>query len=175
MQREASTTAEYTLLDQQLMSRATRYFAWQARIAKPHLGRRVIEAGCGTGNFTLHLTDRELVVGMDVVEECVERTRARFAGQPNMQFRNLDVQDPGFLRLKALRPDSIVCFNVLEHVRDDRLTLEHMHQVLIPGGGQYFCCRRLSRCTAPSIETWDISGATRRAVGGRWPNRRGSA
>jgi len=138
MQHEASTTDEYTLLDQQLMSRATRYFEWQARVAKQHLGRRVIETGCGTGNFTRHLTDRELVVGMDVVEECVERTRARFAGHANMQFRYLDVQNPEFLRLKALRPDSIVCLNVLEHVRDDRLTLEHMHHVLVPGGRAVF-------------------------------------
>ncbi len=138
MQHEASTTAGYTLLDQQLMSRATRYFAWQARIAKRHLGPRVIETGCGTGNFTSHLTDRELVVSMDVVEECVERVRARFAGHPNMQFRHLDVQDPEFLRLKALQPDSIACLNVLEHIRDERLALEHMRQVLIPGGRAVF-------------------------------------
>jgi ubiquinone/menaquinone biosynthesis C-methylase UbiE len=138
MQHEASTTAEYTLLDQQLMSRATRYFAWQARTAKQHLGRRVIETGCGTGNFTRHLTDRELVVSMDVVEECVEQARTRFAGHPHMQFRYLDVQDPAFLGLKAQRPDSIVCLNVLEHVRDDRLALEHMQQVLVPGGRAVF-------------------------------------
>jgi SAM-dependent methyltransferase len=138
MQHEASTTDVYTLLDQQLMSRAKRYFAWQARTAKQHLGRRVIETGCGTGNFTRYLTDRELVVGMDVVEECVERARGRFAGHPNMQFRYLDVQDAEFLRLKALRPDTIVCLNVLEHVRDEGLALEHMRQVLIPGGRAVF-------------------------------------
>jgi SAM-dependent methyltransferase len=120
------------------MSRATRYFAWQARTAKQHLGRRVIETGCGTGNFTRHLTDRELVVSMDVVEECVERVRTSFAGHPNMQFRHLDVQDPEFLRLKSLRPDTIVCLNVLEHVRDERLALEHMHHVLVPGGRAVF-------------------------------------
>ena len=138
MQHEASTTDQYTLLDQQLMSRATHYFAWQARTASQHVGRRVIETGCGTGNFTRHLTDRELVLSMDVVEECVERARVRFAGHPNMQFRHLDVQDPEFLRLKALRADTIVCLNVLEHVRDERLALEHMHQVLIPGGRAVF-------------------------------------
>jgi SAM-dependent methyltransferase len=138
MQHEASTTDEYTLLDQRLMSKATRYFAWQAQVAKQHLGRRVIETGCGTGNFTRHLTDRDLVIGMDVVEECVERTRTRFAGHRNMQFRYLDVQDPEFLGLKSLRPDSIVCLNVLEHVRDERLALQHMHHVLVPGGRAVF-------------------------------------
>src|ERR1700733_12589518 len=116
MYREASTTAEYTLLDQQLMRHAPRYFAWQAHLAKEQLGRRVVEVGCGTGNFTQHLTDRELVIGLDVVEECAERARARFPENRNLQFRCLDVQDPAFVELKALRPDSIVCLNVLEHV-----------------------------------------------------------
>jgi len=138
MQHEASTTDHYTLLDQQLMSRATGYFGWQARVAKEHLGRRVIETGCGVGNFTRHLADRELVVSIDVVEECVERARAHFAGHPNMQFRWLDVQDPAFLDLKAVRADTVVCLNVLEHVRDDRLALKHMHHVLARGGRAIF-------------------------------------
>jgi SAM-dependent methyltransferase len=138
MQHEASTTDQYTLLDQQLMGRATRYFAWQAHTAKQHLGRRVLETGCGVGNFTRHLVDRELVVSMDVVEECVDRNRATFAGHPNMQFRFLDVQDSAFLDLRAVRADTVVCLNVLEHVRDDRLALKHMHHVLAPGGRAIF-------------------------------------
>jgi SAM-dependent methyltransferase len=137
-QHEASTTAEYTLLDQKLMSRATRYFAWQARATHEFVGRRVIETGCGTGNFTRYLTDCELVVGLDVVEGCLQENRQRFGGHPHVQFRLLDVQDPEFLDLKSLRPDTIVCMNVLEHIRDDRLALEHMRDVLVPGGRAIF-------------------------------------
>lgn len=138
MDREATTTAEYTLADQQLMRRAKRYFAWQADIAGRQLGRRVIEVGCGTGNFTQHLIDREMVMGLDVVEECVEQARERFAGQRNLQFRMLDVQDPAFRELNSLRADTVVCLNVLEHVRDHRLALEHMHHALVPGGRAVF-------------------------------------
>lgn len=138
MQREATTTTEYTLLDQRLMQRATRYFAWQAQLAKEQLGRRIIEVGCGTGNFTQHLLDRDLVVGLDVVEECIAQTRARFADRPQWDFRCLDVQDAAFRDLAALQPDSVVCLNVLEHVRDHRLALQHMHDVLVPGGRAVF-------------------------------------
>jgi len=138
MQHNATTTDEYTLLDQRLMARAKRYFEWQARTVKPHLGRRVLETGCGVGNFTRHLTDRELVVSIDVVEECMERNRATFSQHPHMQFRWLDVQDPAFLDLKSVRADTVVCLNVLEHIRDDRLALKHMHHVLVPGGRAIF-------------------------------------
>ena len=134
MHREATTTAEYTLLDQQLMQRATRYFAWQAELAKQQLGRRVIEVGCGTGNFTRHLVDRDLVVGLDIVDGCVEQSRARFDAHSHMQFRCLDVQDSEFLALKSLQPDSVVCLNVLEHVDDYLAALRNLRAALEPGG-----------------------------------------
>ena len=134
MQREATTTAEYTLLDQQLMRKATNYFAWQARMAEQQIGRRVIEIGCGTGNFTEHLTSCEYVCGLDVVGECVEASQTRFTAHKSFEFRELDVLDPDFLSLGSVGADTVVCLNVLEHIRDDRLALQHMHSVLVPRG-----------------------------------------
>jgi SAM-dependent methyltransferase len=134
MHREAATTAEYTLADQERMKRATRYFAWQARMATEQIGQRIIEIGCGLGNFTEHLLDREFVAGVDVVEGCLEHLRARFPNARNLETRCLDVQDDEFRELKRYRPDTIVCLNVLEHVRDDRRALANMREVLVPGG-----------------------------------------
>jgi ubiquinone/menaquinone biosynthesis C-methylase UbiE len=138
MPRHASTTADYTVADQERMKRARRYFAWQAEMALEQAGQRVIEIGCGLGNFTGHLLDRELVIGLDIVEECLEQLRERYRGQGNLEARCLDVQDPAFCELERYRPDSVVCLNVLEHIRDDRRALEHMHRVLQPGGHAVF-------------------------------------
>ena len=138
MLREAVTTTEYTVRDQERMKRAQRYFAWQARMAKAQLGQRVIEIGCGLGNFTEHLLDREFVVALDVVEQCLELLRARFPGRENLETFALDVQDDAFSKLARYRPDSVVCLNVLEHVRDDRTALVHVHRVLEPGGRAVF-------------------------------------
>ena len=52
-----STETGYKIRDQQRMQRARNYFEWQARLACPQLGRRVLEIGCGMGNFTRHLLD----------------------------------------------------------------------------------------------------------------------
>ena len=138
MHREACSTAQYTVRDQERMTRATNYFEWQARLAREQLGRRVIEIGCGMGNFTRHLLDRELVIGIDVVEDCVKRLKERFPKQANIEARLLDVQDVEFIALQRYRPDSIVCLNVLEHVKDDRKALDHMHAVLPQGGRAVF-------------------------------------
>ena len=136
--RDAATTTEYTVADQARMTSATNYFSWQARLAMEQIGRRVIEIGCGLGNFTQHLLDRDVVIGIDVVEECLTEIRARYPGRANLQTHCLDVQDPRFRELKRHRADTVVCLNVLEHVRDDRLALEHIYEVLEPAGHAIF-------------------------------------
>jgi SAM-dependent methyltransferase len=125
---------EYTVRDQERMEHAKQYFEWQSRMAEAHLGRRILEVGCGLGNFTQHLVDREMVVGIDVEPRCIEKHRTRFSGVPNVISLCLDVQTPEFLELRRYKPTSIACLNVLEHVADDALALAHMHAVLPTGG-----------------------------------------
>jgi SAM-dependent methyltransferase len=122
--------ATYTLADQEFMSRAPNYFAWQSRLVLPHVGCRVVEVGCGIGNFTGMLLDRELVVAIDVEPACVGRLRERYPGRPNLHALVCD--DIGTLARFA--PDSIVCLNVLEHVEDDAAMLRAMSSILQPGG-----------------------------------------
>jgi 2-polyprenyl-3-methyl-5-hydroxy-6-metoxy-1,4-benzoquinol methylase len=129
-----STTAEYTILDQERMKLASNYFDWQRRITLPHLGRRVLEIGCGMGNFTKHLADREHVVGIDVVEECIAAHRTNLGAHPHVHSLVMDVVDPRFLELENFHPDSIVCLNVLEHIGDDLQALRHMCAILPEGG-----------------------------------------
>jgi SAM-dependent methyltransferase len=131
---QVSTTSEYTVADQQRMSKAVRYFEWQSRISAEALGRRVLEVGCGLGNFTQSLVERELVVGIDIDAACIELHHQRFRERPNVQSRVLDALDPEFLELKQHRPDSIACLNVLEHISDDLATLKRFADVLPTGG-----------------------------------------
>jgi SAM-dependent methyltransferase len=121
----------YTLEDQALMSHARRYFAWQARLILPHLGKRVVEVGCGTGNFTQHLTGRELVLATDLEPACLERLVARF---PTAITRVATPEEDTFLELAHWSPDSIVCLNVLEHIQNDAAALRRMAAILPPGG-----------------------------------------
>jgi SAM-dependent methyltransferase len=130
----AKPTAEYTVRDQQRMKRATNYFDWQARLVLPHVGRRVIEIGCGLGNFTRYMLDRELVVGIDIEPACAERWQGAFPEQKNLIGKAMDATDPEFLALAEHRPDTVVCLNVLEHIEDHVAALRHMHAVLPKGG-----------------------------------------
>ena len=97
------------------------------------LGRRVLEIGSGIGNLSTFLSDREQLVLTDTREEYLSRLRARFRGQANIAVARLDLpHDAG--ALAGQRFDTIICLNVLEHVDDDRSSLEAMRRFLAPSG-----------------------------------------
>jgi SAM-dependent methyltransferase len=116
------------------MKYARRYFEWQLRLMEPELGQRVIEIGCGIGNFTRLIANRERVIAIDVDDGCVQAFEQALIGHPNVRAYRMDVLSREFLGLSAEAPDSIVCLNVLEHVEDDRQAMENMRAVLPESG-----------------------------------------
>ena len=116
------------------MSRAKNYFAWQSRLVTRQLGRRVVEVGCGLGNFTGMLLDREAVIAVDSEPDCIQRLIERYPGRDNLHAFACRAGSPAFSDLARFHPDSCVCLNALEHIRDDRQALDGMASILGPGG-----------------------------------------
>jgi len=116
------------------MTRAVNYFAWQARLVLPALGRRVVEVGCGIGNFTATLLDRELVIALDTEPECIARLQTRYPDRPNLHALVCEPGSAEFAGLARFAPDSCVCLNVLEHIADDAAALRAMASIVVPGG-----------------------------------------
>ena len=116
------------------MTKARNYLAWQGRLVTRELGRRVLEVGCGQGNFTGMLLDRELVVALDIEPACIERLKARYPNRANLHAFVCDAGGPTFSELARFQPDSCVCMNVLEHIEDDAAALRDITSILVPGG-----------------------------------------
>jgi SAM-dependent methyltransferase len=123
----------YIVADQERMTRATNYFDWQAKLVLPELGQRVLEIGCGIGNFTAKLLDRELIVAIDTEPDCIERLRSRFPAQRNLYAMARDAAMP-LDDLQRDQLDSCLCLNVLEHIEDDAGALRNIAAILAPGG-----------------------------------------
>jgi SAM-dependent methyltransferase len=124
----------YALRDQAKMSAAENYFVWQKHLVVPEVGRRVVEVGCGIGNFTRFLLDREAIYAIDFDPSCVAQLQARYPHQPNLHVQVTEPGHPSFAELSRFQPDSCVCLNVLEHIEDDLGAIRAMADVLIPGG-----------------------------------------
>src|ERR1700722_4677511 len=116
------------------MAKAKNYSAWQGRLVTKELGRKVVEIGCGIGNFTQALLDRETVVALDIEPGCVERLQERYPNRNNLHVFRCDAASPEFADLARFEPDSCVCLNVLEHIEDDRGALLAISAILNPGG-----------------------------------------
>ena len=114
---------------------APNYTSWIVRQASRHIGRRLLDIGCSTGNVTRHFTGCELLVGVDPNPYALDVGRAEWAGgRPEVQLLPITIPSDAFLALERFAFDSITCLNVLEHVQNDLEALRQMHQVLAPGG-----------------------------------------
>jgi SAM-dependent methyltransferase len=128
------SSATYTLEDQARMTPATNYFEWQRKLVLRELGNRVIEVGCGIGNFTGMLLDRQMVIALDREQDCIERLKARFPDSPNLHAIVADADDDSISNFAGFAADSCVVLNVLEHLADDAASLRQLASVLAPGG-----------------------------------------
>jgi SAM-dependent methyltransferase len=110
------------------MEGADAYNTWLFDRARPYLGRRVLDAGAGIGTFTALAAEGREVVAVEPDPEQLPLLRERFDGRPDVEVvaGTIDDVDGAF--------DSILCLNVLEHIRDDRGALGRFHALLAPGG-----------------------------------------
>jgi len=112
------------------MADAVRYNAWLFGRAEPFLGARTLDLGAGVGTFTELLAERGEVVALEPDREFIPVLERRFAEQPRVTVVNGDVS-----MLPTLgRFDSVLCFNVIEHIPDDRAAFRAIADVLRPGG-----------------------------------------
>ena len=112
------------------MSLAQNYFAWQARLVTRELGQRILEVGCGIGNFTRFLLDREQIVALDLEPDHIDRLKYRYPGRPNLRAFCADFTTASLSDLRSLNLDSCVCLNVLEHIENDLTALRNMASLL---------------------------------------------
>lgn len=119
----------------QSVRRAKRFNKWMLAQFRAHVGARVCEAGCGIGNFTELLLDRERLCCLDYDPFYVEMIERRFGHLENVRVGWNDLADPvGLDSLRAERFDTIISLNVIEHIEKDQDVLGHFYDLLAPGG-----------------------------------------
>ena len=98
--------------------------------AKPWISGKLLEIGCGEGRGVETLLPlAESYIGIDKIIEVIQDLKNRF---PEVDFRQVVI--PPFRDFADESFDTIVSFQVIEHIQDDRLFLEEIYRMLRPGG-----------------------------------------
>jgi SAM-dependent methyltransferase len=124
MERYQSSPEDYAIY---LMHIAT------YRFAEPHTrGKRVLDFGCGSGYGSAQIAETAArVTGVDVAQDAVDYARAHFV-RDNLSYEcivpdaTLPFADASF--------DTVLSFQVLEHIVDPTVYLSEIRRVLAPGG-----------------------------------------
>jgi SAM-dependent methyltransferase len=107
------------------------YNGWVVDLMRPYIGRRVLEIGCGIGNLTCYLQEFGDLSSLDVSELYLAHMRIDF---PDVRFVQCDAASEQMPATAGTGFDTVVCVNVLEHIKDDARAVANFHEVLAPGG-----------------------------------------
>lgn len=111
------------------------YAPWIREVAgfDRHLGKRVLEVGCGMGTDLLEFAKGNAnVIGIDLTPRHLKLSRKRF--ELNGFKGNFVVADAESLPFQDASFDHVYSIGVLHHIPHPRLAAAEIHRVLKPGG-----------------------------------------
>ena len=116
------------------LERVRRFNRWMGETVAENAGSRVLEIGAGIGNITEWLLPRDYYLASDINPHYLQYLRNSALGKPYLHVERLDLEDEAGFAPWTGQFDTVVCLNVLEHVRDPLVALRNMHGALAPGG-----------------------------------------
>ena len=118
------------------LAKAVNYQRWVWEAVQPYMGRRILEVGAGIGNMSQWLPVRERLVLTETEPTLLPILRARTPqyfgdGASKVSVSSLDLSRPSDAhQLEREAFDTIVSFNVLEHIEDDRAAVRQLLDIL---------------------------------------------
>jgi SAM-dependent methyltransferase len=106
--------------------------------------RRVLDAGSGNGWFSyLAYRSGATVQAVNIVEDQVEKATRFYNGwrgipTDRLSFRMLNLYEIDCFEAESF--DEIICYETLEHIKNDGKVCTSFHRLLKPGGVLHLCC-----------------------------------
>lgn len=118
--------------------------------------RRILDVGCGTGEFTARLAERypsAEILGVELEPAHVERARRRCAAfGDRVRF---DVGDAYALAMNEQTVDLVVCRHVLQSIPEPERVVGECHRVLAPDGWVHLLVEDYAMIHVDGPSAWD--------------------
>lgn len=102
------------------------------RLLSPKSGIRVLDAGCGTGNFSIKLSRMGCdVTGIDVSENMLAQAVQKAYGEQQVRFLKMDAAQIGFSDNFF---DAVLCMAAFEFIPNPQEVYNEFKRVVKPGG-----------------------------------------
>lgn len=124
----------------EMLTNAHNYQKWVADTVQPYLGKRILEVGAGIGNMSQHLPVRELLVLSEAEEKLLSRlqqtaqklatTNNNASNKSSVLVQKVDLAKSLAQQLAHHNFDTIISFNVFEHIEKDDEALKELLALL---------------------------------------------
>lgn len=116
----------------QLLDAAVNYQSWVSDTVMPFLGQSILEVGSGTGNMSRWLPRRERLVLSELNPELFQILKNQFGNREseNIFLEHMGIDSQAVTALAMHNIDTIVSFNVMEHIEDDRQAFRDFKEIL---------------------------------------------
>ncbi len=116
--------------DLEVMYNARNYRKWIFDNIKDFVGERIVEIGGGIGSFSEFFLNKELLIILDIHDGCIEYLKKKFDGKKNIFIKKYDISKSIDSFILKNKPDTIICINVLEHIKNDVEAVHNMFRLL---------------------------------------------
>lgn len=119
---------------------------------------RTLDAGCGSGALTLYAAragNDAIGISFDDRNNRVATERTRLLGITRVKFMTGDLRKLNTFASSLGIFDQIICFETIEHIKDDRKLLHDLASVLHPDG-KLFLTAPYERCRLPGDGISDV-------------------
>ncbi|MDH5631870.1 MAG: class I SAM-dependent methyltransferase [Gammaproteobacteria bacterium] len=150
------------VIEDDYKSSASRYLIYLFHIATynfctPYIrNKRVLEFGSGSGYGTFLIAPEcRHIIGIDISVDAINYAKSRYQ-RDNLEYRNIDDINTTDLPFTDNEFDTVISFQVVEHIRNSDRFLSEIQRVLKPGGTLVIATPDRSTRLYPGQKPWNI-------------------
>jgi len=107
---------------------------WIVELIQNHFGDEILEIGSGIGNISKLLPVRNFLTLTDIYPYYINLLQDIFSDKPSVNVQKLDIGQKPACEIINKKYDTVICLNVLEHVKDDNIAVQNMKAFLKQNG-----------------------------------------